>query len=164
MAKAAFVRKAINLQELKDKLDSIEPSHDFVIDKVVELPETEYENFSNKLLDDFDFIKGNKELMYYDQNKVWHCILVKAVGAKDGICLESEGYDYARYAFYFMEEGFVTDKIMSQILEIRDEGNCNMVDSFGVQREAHTKNFHELVLFIENHRKDYVGFILTGQR
>ncbi len=164
MAKAAFIRKAINLAELMEKANSIEASHDFVIDKVIEIPESEYEHFSNNLLDDFDFIKENKDLMYYDQNKVWHCILVKAVGEKDGICLESEGYDYARYTFYFMGDGYVTDKIMDQILEIRDAGNCNMLDTNSVQREAHNKNFHELVLFIENYRKEYIQFIFTGQR
>ncbi|MEI6131991.1 MAG: hypothetical protein WCQ41_04115, partial [Bacillota bacterium] len=88
MTKTAFVRKAVNLEELKGKMNTLEAAHDFVIEKVIELPEAEYEHFSNNLLDDFDFIKENKALMYYDQNKVWHCILVKTIGAKDGICLE----------------------------------------------------------------------------
>lgn len=37
-----------------------------------------------------------------------------------------------------------------------------MLDTNYVQRLAHERNFFELVIFIEDHKKDYVHFIMTG--
>jgi len=58
---------------------------------------------------------------------------------------------------------FLTERIKEQILEIRAEGKYNMFDTTGVQREAYDKGFHELVVFIDEHKKEYAGYILTGQ-
>ena len=56
------------------------------------------------------------------------------------------------------------DKIYDQVLSIRDSGICDMFDVAAVQREAYEKGYHELVIFLEEHRKEYVKFILTGDR
>lgn len=37
-----------------------------------------------------------------------------------------------------------------------------MLDTNYVQRLAHERNFFELVIFIEDHKKEYVHFIMTG--
>ena len=37
-----------------------------------------------------------------------------------------------------------------------------MRDTNYVQRLAHERNFFELVIFIEDHKKEYVHFIMTG--
>jgi hypothetical protein len=58
---------------------------------------------------------------------------------------------------------FLTERIKEQILEIRAEGKYNMFDITGVQREAYDKGFHELVVFIDEHKKEYAGYILTGK-
>lgn len=58
----------------------------------------------------------------------------------------------------------ITDKILSQILAIRSEGNYNMFDITAVQREAYNKDFYELTVFLKQHKKEYTNFILTGQR
>ncbi len=58
----------------------------------------------------------------------------------------------------------ITDKIMAQILDIRAVGNHNMFLARDVQREANEKGYHELVLLIEDSKKDYCNFILTGER
>jgi hypothetical protein len=55
------------------------------------------------------------------------------------------------------------EKIKEQILAIRDTGLCNMFDLPYVQRLAFDRNYYELVLFIEEHRKEYVHFIMTGE-
>lgn len=54
-------------------------------------------------------------------------------------------------------------KIKEQILAIRDTGLTNMFDIHYVQRLAHEMNFFELVIFIGEHRKEYVNFILYGE-
>ena len=38
-----------------------------------------------------------------------------------------------------------------------------MFDTIMVQRLANDMNYYELVIFIEEHRKEYVQFILTGK-
>jgi hypothetical protein len=58
----------------------------------------------------------------------------------------------------------ITDKIREQILTIRKEEKYNMFDTLGVQREAFEKGFNELVLLLEEFKKEYVKFIMTGQR
>lgn len=57
----------------------------------------------------------------------------------------------------------MNEKIKSQILAIRDMGLTNMFDIYYIQWLAHEMNFFELVIFIEEHRKEYVNFILYGE-
>ena len=55
------------------------------------------------------------------------------------------------------------EKVKEQILAIRDTGLTNMFDLPMVQRLAYKRDFYELVLYLEEHRKEYVHFILTGE-
>ena len=55
------------------------------------------------------------------------------------------------------------EKVKEQILAIRDTGFTNMFDVNTVQRLAYEKDFYKLVLYLEDHRKEYVNFILTGE-
>ena len=54
------------------------------------------------------------------------------------------------------------EKVREQILAIRDTGLTNMFDVTMVQRLAYERDFYELVLFLEDHRKEYVNFNLHG--
>lgn len=56
----------------------------------------------------------------------------------------------------------MTETIRNQILAIRDTGLTNMFDVHMVQRLAYERNYFELVVFLEEHRKEYVRFILYG--
>lgn len=55
------------------------------------------------------------------------------------------------------------DSIRKQILAIRDTGLTNMFDIPMVQRLAYERKFYELVCWLEEHRKEYIHFILTGE-
>ena len=57
----------------------------------------------------------------------------------------------------------MTDKIKEQILAIRDTGETNMFDITRVQRMAYDRGFYELVLFLEDPKKEYDRFILTSE-
>ena len=57
----------------------------------------------------------------------------------------------------------MTEKLKEQILAIRDTGETNMFDTARVQRMAYDRGFYELVLFLEEHKKEYAHFILTGE-
>ena len=58
----------------------------------------------------------------------------------------------------------MNETIREQILAIRDTGLTNMFDVYMVQRLAYERDFYELVMFIEEHRKEYCSFILYGDR
>ena len=57
----------------------------------------------------------------------------------------------------------MTDKVRKQILAIRDTGLTNMFDVVSVQRIASDMGFYELVVYLEENRKEYAHFILTGE-
>jgi len=56
----------------------------------------------------------------------------------------------------------MNSKVREQILAVRDTGLTNMFDVYAVQRIANDMGFYELVIFIEEHRKEYANFILYG--
>jgi len=92
MTKVNFFRKAHK--------DDLIPKNEVKIEKVVTLQINEFRKFEDRLLDNYDFITENKELMYIDEDDVWHAILITAKEVDYGILVESEGYNYARYAAY----------------------------------------------------------------
>ncbi len=57
----------------------------------------------------------------------------------------------------------MTNEVRRQILAIRETGLTNMFDTRTVQRIAHEMDFFELVVFLEEHKDQYVRFILTGE-
>ena len=58
----------------------------------------------------------------------------------------------------------MTDTVKDQIFKVRDTGKSNMLDIKAVQRIAYDMELYELVLFLEESPKDYVSFILTGEK
>ena len=57
----------------------------------------------------------------------------------------------------------MSDKIRDQILAIRQTGLTNIFDISTVQHLANEMRFYELVVLLEEHRPEYVHFILTGE-
>lgn len=68
------------------------------IAKVVELSREDFHNFKNNLLNDYDFISENSDLMCVDKSGTTHCILVLGDDYDEGILVNSEGSSYARYS------------------------------------------------------------------
>ena len=58
----------------------------------------------------------------------------------------------------------LSDKVVEQILLIRDTGKYNMFDIPNIQVEAYVRGYYELVIFLEDNLKDYTEFIMTGKR
>lgn len=57
----------------------------------------------------------------------------------------------------------MTEKIKEQILAVRATWQTNMFDTNMVQVIADEMKFYELVIFIEEYKRDYAKFILTGE-
>lgn len=58
----------------------------------------------------------------------------------------------------------MTPMIREQILAVRDTGLTNMFDLTAVQRIAFSMDFLELVCFLKEQQREYVRFILTGEK
>ena len=56
----------------------------------------------------------------------------------------------------------MTEKIREQILAIRYSGETNMFDTRMVQYIANREGYYELVIYLEEHSKEYCHFIMTG--
>ena len=57
----------------------------------------------------------------------------------------------------------MTEIVKEQILAIRDTGLTNLFVLPMVQRLAYERNFFDLVVYIEEHPKEYAHFIMTGE-
>ncbi len=88
----------LNLKAVFERKTNEFPMRDCVIENIVELPSTEYTRFRSNLIRDADFIAENKNRMYQDGNGIQHCLLVLGENSTEGVLVQSEGYDYARYA------------------------------------------------------------------
>jgi hypothetical protein len=55
------------------------------------------------------------------------------------------------------------DQLREEILAIRDTGRCNMLDTTAVQRAANDLEFYDLVIFIEENKRNYTHFIFYGK-
>lgn len=56
----------------------------------------------------------------------------------------------------------MTETIKKQILAVQKTGETNMFDTNAVQYIADREGFYELIIYIEEHRSEYIQFILTG--
>lgn len=90
----------LNMQAIFTRKAEDFPIWDCVIEKIVELPEADYKYFKTAPLRDMPFISENTDLMHQDENGVFHCLLVLGEGTSDGILIESEVYNYARYSSF----------------------------------------------------------------
>ena len=57
----------------------------------------------------------------------------------------------------------MSETVKKQILAIRDTGLTNMFDVRTAQHIANDRSFYELVVYLEEHRREYAHFILTGE-
>lgn len=101
---ASFYRKAASVRDLIAKAPFPEKSR-FQITKVIELPTGQYRRYMNELWQDVTFISRNESNMRFDEkSETFLCLFVTCQDATNGLLVEAEGFDYARYA------AFIPDK------------------------------------------------------
>lgn len=66
------------------------------VEAVVELDAVSFENLLQRPMDDQPQITAHKSLMRCEEG-VEHCVLFLGEGSQDGVLVNSEGYDWARY-------------------------------------------------------------------
>lgn len=57
----------------------------------------------------------------------------------------------------------MTERIKEQIEAVRQSGETNMLDTRMVQWIANRENYFELVIYLEEHREEYVNYLFTGK-
>lgn len=113
-------------------------------------------------------VEGKKvSAMVYIMNKVGRPYGIPSVGYYDTIFqgYQSAGFDteILRQAAEDSRGSHMDEVVQEQIMAIRDTGETNMLDTRAVQRIANREGFYELVVYLEEHRREYANFILTGQ-
>lgn len=88
----------INAQ-LRSKQEEIQPVR-CDIACIVELSNAEFFDFQFNPLADHDFIKEHLPDLKTDEFHAIPCMLVLGEGVDDGILVDPQGYDYARYTAY----------------------------------------------------------------
>ena len=94
-------------------VDDLEPQN-CMIEKVVSLTTRDYDAFCKNMLAEYDFIKDSKDLQYVGDDGVFHCILVTGEERENGILVQGEGYDYARYTAYLANASAFLEAAMEQ--------------------------------------------------
>ena len=84
-------------------------------------------------------------------------LIKKALGAKNlTITVEDDKISFPWFAgFPAPDEISAYAKFIGKL--------CGMFDTAHVQRIAYDRGFYELVLFLDEHKKEYARFILTGE-
>jgi len=88
------------------------------IERTVELPPGEFRYFKEHLLRDQSFIAEHADELHKDGHGITHGMLVLCEGIDDGILVNSEGFNYARYAAYL--SGARTLSLMNRYPTLRD--------------------------------------------
>lgn len=72
-----------------------------IIEKAIPVSHRKFEAITKAPLRDEPLIAENKDIMYFDSKyNMYHCLLIYDKDFGDGIVVNSEGSDYARYAQY----------------------------------------------------------------
>ncbi len=68
-----------------------------IIEKAVTISSSDFNYLCKHLLEDNKYIKDNLDSMYFDDKDKLHCLLLINESTGDGLLVNSEGSDYARY-------------------------------------------------------------------
>ena len=101
---ARFVCKAERVRELTDTLTYMTRQSPFHVVKVIELTQAQYQHYAAHLGEKAPFITANRALMGTDEHGVTRCLLITVRSRRDGILIDAQGYDYARYSAYIRDK------------------------------------------------------------
>jgi hypothetical protein len=118
-----------------------------VIETVNVMSNEEYEEFTSALLMDKSFIAYRKEDMFTDSSGQVHCILAMNDESGDGILIDSNGYDYARYVSFLPNiKPYISQQISHAADLIIEDARCNTSNgSWNIDFEEITKQYGIIV-------------------
>lgn len=84
--------------EMGKKLGSLWPL-EYMVDKVVEIPDALFADFMDQPLERYEFIEQNDVVPYHGDD-ITHCLLVLDEGRADGVLIQCDGFGAARLMSY----------------------------------------------------------------
>ena len=114
---AAFRRKDTYIDETRCE-----------VEKAVMLTSSEYTAFKEDLMGRYQFIRDNMDIGGYTEGGAYRCFLVTGVGMVDGILVNTEGSDYARYTAFVPQAAVLFEK---EIIEAYAEMGCGLKEEGG---------------------------------
>ena len=69
------------------------------VEQIIQLTYEQYQHFLSHIWEDMPFLIPNKHLTGYDKG-VTRCLLVATRSRRDGILVDCQGYNFARYSCY----------------------------------------------------------------
>ena len=88
----------LKLSAIFSSKESAIKAQECIVAKVIRLPGAAFDSFSRNLLRDHDFIIDSNRLVVGSEDGKRRCLLVVGEGRRDGILVDSQGYDYARHS------------------------------------------------------------------
>lgn len=121
--------------------------NDCIIEGIELMDEKEFEEFRKTLLEDKDFISDRKDEMYIDTRGVVHGLLVLNMDSGDGILIDSQGFDYARYtAFLPNIKSYIDNHIAMVVDKMIEEATENSSNGSWVIYFDEIEENHGLVI------------------
>lgn len=88
-----------------------------IIEGIELMNKEEFKEFSMGLLKDRDFIKDRQDEMYIDSAGQIHGLLALNMDSGDGILIDSQGFDYARYTAFLPNIKSYIDNHISMVVD-----------------------------------------------
>lgn len=111
----------------RDKRVDVSPC---LAETVVELPSSQYLQFSRNPFAEYDFVRDCEEPLHRDRNGVNHCMLVMGEDSDDGILVRSDGRPYAVFLAYLTNARQFLRQQMHPCLEIQAKRMQELVEQF----------------------------------
>ena len=97
------------------------------IERVIEIPKVDFFALAHCPMGRHSVVQANQDVMGYDAD-VFHCLLILGEGQRDGLLVDSEGYDYCRYSSYLPEARAIVEAT-SELSIMRDAHQNEMTQS-----------------------------------
>ena len=128
------------------KLSAIEPKP-CTIEAIYEMDNETFEHFCDSLMEDHSFISDLNKYMYVDSAGVIHGLLALNTESGDGILIDSQGYDYARYTAFMPNAKEYVDKQISLVAQqiVKDAIQMSDECEYAFDCESAEKHYELLV-------------------
>lgn len=80
--------------------DAYTCDEEYIIERAVTISPAEFDYMCKHLLEDNRYVEDNLDVMYCDENNKLHCLLLINESTGNGLLINSEGSEYARYHSY----------------------------------------------------------------
>ena len=80
--------------------DAYTCDEEYIIERAVTISSAEFDYICKHLLEDNRYVKDNLDVMYCNENNKLHCLLMINESTGNGLLINSEGSEYARYHSY----------------------------------------------------------------